>query len=383
MKILLVVSSYLPNLGGLQSVTSALAQELAKQGHDVRVLTQRYPRTLPAREIVNDIPVERLLFLVPRLETLRVGRADLFFAALFYFPVSLARMTWLLWRWKPEVVNLHFVGAPAIFVLLAARLFGFPLVVSLHGDDVEGLPHRDSFQRRVLIRILRRAVRVTACSGYLLKKACEIEPLCQTKGTVIYNGIDLDRIADPVAPVRRNVFVLMACARLVPKKGFDVLLAALAQLPKSRAFTLHLIGDGPERCALESATQRLGVTEAVKFFGWLERTAIVREMQTCDLFLIPSRQEPFGMVALEAMAAGKPILATCVGGLPEVLADADALLVPPEDVNALARGIQEMQARLAADPSFGARNRAVAARFSLSRMVEAYARVYTECLGQP
>jgi len=379
MKILLVVSSYLPNLGGLQSVTSALAQELAKQGHDVRVLTQRYPRTLPAREIVNDIPVERLLFLVPRLETLRVGRADLFFAALFYFPVSLARMTWLLWRWKPEVVNLHFVGAPAIFVLLAARLFGFPLVVSLHGDDVEGLPQRDSFQRRVLIRILRRAVCVTACSGYLLKKACEIEPVCQTKGMVIHNGFEM------VSIIHNHVSedTALGVGRLMPSKGWDILVAAWGRIAAETKYCLGIIGDGPLRTELEKLVAQGDGRSSVKLHGLCEREFVLQAMARARFIVIPSRRETFGMVALEAMAAGKPILATCVGGLPEVLADADALLVPPEDVNALARGIRAMQARLAADPSFGARNRAVAARFSLSRMVEAYARVYTECLGQP
>jgi glycosyltransferase involved in cell wall biosynthesis len=99
-------------------------------------------------------------------------------------------------------------------------------------------------------------------------------------------------------------------------------------------------------------------------------------MASSRAVIIPSRQEPFGLVALEAMAVGKPVIAARVGGLPEVLADADAILVPPDDPAALAHAIDDLTARLERDPAFGARNRAIAARFSVARMTDAYLSIY-------
>src|SRR5215510_10728906 len=135
MKILLIVSSYAPNTGGLQTVTRQLARELDARGHDIKVITNRYPRTLAASELIDGVQVIRWHFLAPQLRFLRSGRVDLFLAGCFYFPVTLMRLVLLLHRERPDVVNFHFIGAPALFVLLARWFRRLRLVVSLHGDD--------------------------------------------------------------------------------------------------------------------------------------------------------------------------------------------------------------------------------------------------------
>src|SRR5258708_18891392 len=99
-------------------------------------------------------------------------------------------------------------------------------------------------------------------------------------------------------------------------------------------------------------------------------------MAAADLVVIPSRQEPFGLVALEAMALGKPIVATRVGGLPEVLEGADALLVQPGNATELAAAIETAHERLRTDPEVRARNRERAAQFSTKRMTEVYLEPY-------
>jgi glycosyltransferase involved in cell wall biosynthesis len=99
-------------------------------------------------------------------------------------------------------------------------------------------------------------------------------------------------------------------------------------------------------------------------------------MATGSVVVIPSRQEPFGLVALEAMAMGKPVVATHVGGLPEVLEGADAVLVKPDDPTALAKAVMDILEKIESHPDFGARNRALAARFSIGRMVDRYQTVY-------
>ena len=157
-------------------------------------------------------------------------------------------------------------------------------------------------------------------------------------------GVPADRVArlphfrslDP-APAprtpRRTGGVVKALGRFVPKKGFDVLLRAAARAP----FRLEIGGDGPERAALEAMARRLGVGDRAVFPGWIDD--VVAFLADADAFALPSRVEPFGLAVLEAMACGVPIVATRVGGPAEILDEGTALLVPPDDPEALARAV--------------------------------------------
>jgi glycosyltransferase involved in cell wall biosynthesis len=370
MKVLLVVSSYAPNVGGLQSVTRQLAKELVARGHEVAVITNRYPRTLAAREVLDGVQVIRWHFLAPQLRFLLSLRFDLWLAGFLHFPLTLGRLVSHLRRERPDVVNLHFVGAPALFLLLAHWLTRFRLVVSMHGDDVEGLSRRGWFDRWVFRSLMRRADTITACSRYLLAEAIEFESSIGPKGRVVHNGMEaLSEMGKCT-----SIGGVVAAGRMFPKKGFDVLLQAQAQ-GESKG-QLSLIGDGPEREGLGRLARSLGLNGEVRFRGQQDRARVLEEMAAADLVVIPSRQEPFGMVALEAMALGKPVVASRVGGLPEVLQGADALLVEPGDPTALAAAIETVHQRLLSDPEFGARNRELAARFSTKRMTDGYLEAY-------
>jgi glycogen(starch) synthase len=369
MNVLLIVSSYAPNTGGLQTVTRQLASALRERGHQLKVLANCYPRTLAASEVLDGVQVVRWHFLLPRLQQLLSLRFDLFLAGFLYLPLTLMRLVFLLRGERPDVVNLHFVGAPAMFVLIARWFARFRLVVSTHGDDVEGLAARGWFDRWVFRSLLRRAEVVTACSQYLLDEALQIEESAREKGRVIHNGIEASQ-----ASVVRNTRGVFAAGRMVPKKGFDVLLRAHATDPTQSRLTL--IGDGPERESLEQLSRTLGMNGEVRFRGNQDHAQVLEEMAAADLVAIPSLQEPFGLIALEAMSLGKPIVASRVGGLPEVLEGADALLVKPGDANELSVALDEVRRRLLDDPKFGARNRELALRFSAQRMVESYLQAY-------
>lgn len=366
MRVLLIPASYAPVRGGLQTVARTLARSLKARGHEVRVITNRYPRKLAAHELLDDVPVSRWHFLIPRSSQLLNFRFDLFLGGLFYLPLTLGRIIFLLRRERPDVVNLHFVGAPALFVLLARRFVRFRLVVSLHGDDVEGLAQRARFDLWLFGALLRRADVVTACSQYLLNRALQIEPAAGQNGRVIYNGMD----QPGEVPATAFPESLVAAGRMVPKKGFDVLLRAFAG--GKRLSTLTLIGDGPEREKLEKLARELGLNGEIQFSGGKDHSQTLAEMGLASVVVIPSLQEPFGLVALEAMALGKPIVASRVGGLPEVLEGADALLVEPADPAALAQAIEIALERARDDSSFGLRNSERAANFSTSLMVDEY-----------
>src|SRR5947209_6177479 len=135
MKILMIASGYLPNLGGLQVVAASIAAGMQRRGHTVHVIAARTPRSLPARERMDGVAIERWTFLAPRFAHLHNGRPELWLAGLAQLPLTVARLRWYIAHARPDVVNLQFAGSPALCVLLAHRLRPFPLVVSLHGAD--------------------------------------------------------------------------------------------------------------------------------------------------------------------------------------------------------------------------------------------------------
>ena len=351
-------------------MTRHLARELDKRGHRVRVLANRYPRTLADQELIDGVEITRWHFLSPRLEQLLNLRFDLFLAGLLYFPLTLARLVLLLRRERPDTVNLHFVGAPALFVLLARWFIRFRLIVSLHGDDVEGLARRRRLDLAVFRSILRQADVVTACSQYLLDKVDEQVSLAGNKGRVVHNGIELSKKMK--TPAQQTG--ILAVGRLFPAKGFDVLLRAHAAIKEQALLTL--VGDGPERAKLQELALSLGLNGDFRFIANQDQQEVMNAIANAAVVAIPSRRESFGLVALEAMACGKPVVATRVGGLPEVLAGADALLVEPESAPELAHAIEAALRRVKSDPHFGARNRRCAERFSISRMTDGYLEAY-------
>ena len=372
MKVLLIAASYTPVRGGLQTIAQTLARSLKAQGHDVRVLTNKYPRTLARAEVIDEVPVQRWHFLIPELRHLLNTRLDLFVAGLVFLPLNLARLILLLRHERPQVVNLHFVGAPALFVLIAKELLGCRLIVSLHGDDVEGLSRRSYFERSVFRALLRKAEVVTACSRYLLGEAIKFEPAARQKGRTVQNGID----PFPMPVIKGEASGVIAAGRLFPQKGFDVFLRAHAATVNKPHLTL--IGDGPERKSLEHLARSLGLNGEIRFRGQQDRENVVAEMAGAELVVIPSRRESFGLVALEAMALGKPVVASRVGGLPEILEGADALLVEPDEPAKLAIAIDAALEKVRGDSGFGLRNREWVAHFSTRRMVDGYLKAYYE-----
>ena len=170
---------------------------------------------------------------------------------------------------------------------------------------------------------------------------------------------------------------LLAVGRLVPKKGFDVLLRALAECAQmDRRAQLTVIGDGPERRSLETLARELALDGKVEWRGAQDHAAVMQAIASAAIMIVPSREEPFGLVVLEAMAGGKPVVATRVGGLPEVLEGAEAVMVEPDNSLALAQAIEQTLARIEQEPAFGTRNLEFAKRFSVEQMTQSYVGLY-------
>jgi len=331
MRVLLIPSAYPPRVGGVQTVTHNLAQHLVRKGHEVQVVTNHYPRCLPVRDSLDGVSVERILFLTPDVSSLQRKRPDLFLASFYFYPYALWRLRNIMRSFRPDIVNVHFPDHQIPFVLALRRGFDVRLVVSLHGHDIERVTMDDSgpngnrpsgsrYRRSATNRlrsILSDADAVTACSQYLLDKAIQVEPSIAGKGRVIHNGIDPLRFRNKTAYVCTRPYIL-ALGRLVRAKGLDMLLEAFAQT-ESEEIDLIIAGDGEERGALENQARQLGLEGRIHFFGSVTPEQAVWLLNGCVFLVIPSRFESFGIVALEGLAAGKPILATRVGGLAELL----------------------------------------------------------------
>ena len=188
-------------------------------------------------------------------------------------------------------------------------------------------------------------------------------------------GRETTREALGVGP---DAVVLLCLARLHARKGIDVLLRALARLPAKPR--LWIAGDGPERGSLEALARETGVDSCVRFLGMRSDAADL--LAACDVFVVPSRSEGLGVVALEAMAAGRPVVASAVGGLAHAVVEGrTGLLVSPEDPVALADALERVLEDRALRESLGrAGPERVAEGFLAEQMVEAYESLYTEVL---
>jgi glycosyltransferase involved in cell wall biosynthesis len=189
--------------------------------------------------------------------------------------------------------------------------------------------------------------------------------------------------ADPVAI---SPGLVGFAGRLVPEKGADVLLDALAQLPAALGpVRARIVGDGPERPRLEARARELGLGARVEFLGHVARDEVQRRLAPAAVQVVPSRwAEPFGLVTIEAMARGTPVVASATGAAPELVRDGETgFLVAPGDAAALARclaGLLPDPARLA---RIGEAARQDAVRFGLESVVDRFLELYAGLLSRP
>lgn len=260
----------------------------------------------------------------------------------------------------------------------ALRLGGYrgPIVAIEHGAILFPSSRRP---RRILDRVNRAAGAWTddaevAVSDFVLARMRE-QPHARLLRR-IYNGIEPDTCDLSAESESGDIGTIAAgfVGRLVPGKGLDVLIRAVAQARKHVSVTLAVAGDGSERNRLSAIAQDAGVKDHVQFLGMVDDGK--KFWRQCDIAIVPSDTwiESFCMAALEAMACGKPVVATRIGALPEVvLHGVTGTLVPPGDVDALARAIISYARRpsMLRDHASAARSRSVE-RFHVDDCAKAY-----------
>jgi glycogen(starch) synthase len=378
MTVAIFASAFYPSLGGVEELVRQLAHEYRRQGFKTIVLVNRWPRSLPAAEVIEDIPVYRLPMRMPEFN-LRV-RTNYAVG----FPWTRTRMLGILRQHNVDLIHVQCVSVNGHYASIAARALGLPLVVTSQGErtmDSERVYEKSPFLNATLRKLLAEADRITACSQNTLT---DLETWCQTsfadRAAVIHNGIRLADF-DGAQPYPHPRPYILAIGRMVLQKGFDLLLQAFAASGLA-SHDLLLAGDGPERPNLERLAQSLRMEGRVRFLGRADRGTAVALFCGCDFFVLPSRREPMGIVNLEAMAAGKAVIASRTGGVSEVVVDGEtALLLPPDDVPALSAAI----CRLAADPRLrerlGAAGLVRVRQFTWEAVAAAYRQTYELALS--
>lgn len=308
----------------------------------------------------------------------------------------------------------------AVLAICEARSAALPLLRQIAGLDIRTLRvwgAWDVFARRAIEEVLRaHRAEIVQCHlaraahlGGTAARSLELPSLAKTHNYVdlkYYRAIDVlvpttasqadylreHGIAEarvrqipnftrlhalPRTPRPREAALrVLALGRLVEKKGFDVLLDALALLD-GRNLALTLAGDGPLRATLAARAAHLPANVSVTFTGWRDEVATL--FAASDLFVLPSRDEPFGIVVLEAMAAGVPIVATRTRGPLEILTSDTSVLTPIGDAQALAAAIAAVCDDPAAAAARATRAAAVyEATYSAAAVVPRYERLYTE-----
>jgi glycogen(starch) synthase len=362
-RILFWTELFWPYIGGVQILAAKSLPMLRQRGYEFALITSHGDRDLPDVDYYEGIPVYRFRF----WQALATRDISLVFKAQ-------QQVTELKRSFKPDLIHINLTDPSVFFHLHTAQAYPAPMLVALR----VGLPKHSFASGSLLKRTLSAAAWVTANSKALLKEARELLPEISATSSVIYNGLDFPDIA--LGPVPLENPRLMCAGRLVYDKGFDVALSSMALLmERFPKLEMTIVGDGPERIRLEQQAMDLGLGAAVTFVGWVDPREIPNFMKSATIVIMPSRwEEAFGLVALEAALTGRPVVATRVGGLPEVVADGETgLLVPKDDSFALAVALAFLLDHPQQAIAMGAAARVRAQRvFSLTHYVEAYDALY-------
>ncbi len=222
---------------------------------------------------------------------------------------------------------------------LMARKYKVPYFVYIHGEDIfqNSKGFLNIVKRFQLSRILGNAKKVITVSSYMKR---EIERLYSHLGPVVVlpNGVDLGKFKPQKADPKYD---LVSTGYLVRRKAYREVVQALAALREDgQTYTLTVAGDGPERLPLMQLIDSLGISERVNFFGPYEHRDLAKILSSAKLFVMPSWDEAFGVVYVEAMAMGLPVIAANDAGARDIVTDGvDGYLVPPHDPEAISEAI--------------------------------------------
>jgi glycogen(starch) synthase len=375
-------------VGGLSRHVYELSRHLARDGHSVTVYTRGHPGSSSA-DIEDGVRIARVREYPPPLAV-----EDLIPWTLAFNIGLIDRATPELLEDPPDVLHAHdWLVAYAAQVLRG--LASLPLVTTIHatehgrhGGRLPGPTQR--FIHRVERWLVSESDRVITCSSFMRDEVAGALGADEGRLDLVPNQIDLTPFQQAVPSARPEVWpedrpMVLFAGRLEYEKGVQTVLDALPALERSvPGVGLIVAGDGTYRSALERRATSLGLDGRVRFLGFADETRLRSLYRSADLAIVPSLYEPFGLVTLEAMASGTPVLVADTGGLREIIEhDVTGMRFPPGDARALAASA----ARILREPALARRlareaRSALAARGSWSVAAGRTAEVYRAAMAQ-
>jgi len=362
MKICIIVNEYPPDrIAGTAMVTQAIAKILVKNDFKVSIVVTE--RSSGYASVSDDNGAR-----VYRLETGKIPYLR--------WLVRLFRIRAVVKKINPDVIHAQAISC-GLYARFARGRRNLPVLTSIQGRD---LYEASLFQKKTEVRWALsgadKLITVNRDLAYLGQKLSGGAPV-----QVIHNGftpesIDSDRRSLRMKySVSPEEFVIICIARLIKAKGIDILLKALPSVPWA---TVWIVGDGEERGRLEWTISDLGLSNRVRLLGTIDHHSVAERLKAADLFVLPSRSEPFGISILEAMNAGLPIIATPVGGIPELVSEPNGLLVRPESPSALSEAIQTMYEDSERRSQISKSNMKKAAQYHWETICRQYIQIYED-----
>jgi glycosyltransferase involved in cell wall biosynthesis len=364
-----------------------LLQRLRAAGHDVEVFTSAYQGSKD--QVFAGIPVHRFRYFPRRWENLtheetapdRMRRSLLYRVIPLFF---VAAGMWAIWRLARrrsyDVIHVHWPLPLALFGWAAQRARPAPIVTTFYGVELRWVKNVLKPFKRFIVWAARRSAKVIAISSYT---ANELRELVDVPIEVIPYTAALPLPAATAPVGRAGAPTILFVGRLVERKGVAHLIEAIALL-KDRTARLVIVGDGPERPRLESLSRQNGLANRVAFLGKIPDADLRRAYADASVFVLPSvvdargDTEGLGVVLLEAMNYGVPVIASRIGGIVDIVADGESgLLVPPGDAPALAAALDRILGSQDAARRLGeAGRRRLREQFSWDAIVARWEAVY-------
>jgi len=382
---ILIINYEFPPLGGGGGVfTKNLAKEIARK-HSVDILTSRFMELKRKEETEG--------FMVYRVSV--AGRKSLYTAtlsSLLSFPLSaIPKGINLLSKKRYDIINTHFAVPTGPVGAVLSSLFKIPNVLSIHGGDIYDpskrlSPHRLGMLRWCVRNVINGATKVVAQSTntkknaeniYHARKDIEIIPL----GIPMMNFVPTAR--QDLSMQTERIYII-SVGRLVKRKQYDTLIKALNIVRKNgNDVGLILVGEGPERNYLEKLSFELGLSEYISFLGAISDEKKLQYLSKSDIYTLSSLHEGFGIVLLESMLCGLPIIATDIGGQTDIITnEKNGILIPTENPKALADAIIKLVKDNTLRKKMVEFNKEDVKKYEISRIAERYLTLFKEILDR-
>lgn len=371
MKIALTTDSFVEGQGGVSTAVAALARSLRQKGHQVMVCTAADPSH-------KDIDLDIVGLRAFHYEGFPGGRA----------PLAPLRLTQKLANFDPDIIHNHSMGTMGIQALAASNFLGIPIVGTCHVFlagflkyaplSLEGVPLTKELAWRYTTAFFNRFPQVTTPSEVMRREL--ISHGLRVPVSAISNGVDINLFCPKEEHGDRNdlPLTLLHVGRLSYEKRIDVVIRAFARLSTSHPQArLVIVGEGPEKSRLHSLVDVLGISKLVDFEGFVPHDQLPSFYTGANIFVTASTIETQGLVVLEAMACGLPVVSVNAMALPDLVRhEVNGYLVPPDNEAAFAEAVDHLLREPDLRQSMGQISRDLAISHSLDEIASKYECIY-------